>query len=109
MIEVKYFRMVAKLNICNCLYIFCNATLVWRCLLGLPPAYLRIFAVPPRVPDVAAPSSQWNGGVLSVSFARTSTRQTRALLMVGSSVWNGLPLAFHCSQRYILSDSTLVL
>src|SRR6218665_3513130 len=53
----------------------------------------EIFAIPPRAPEVAVPSDQWNGGVLSVPFARTSTRQARACSVVGPSVWNGLSLA----------------
>ena len=35
--------------------------LVWRCILGLAPAYL-IFAVPPRAPEVAVHSAHWNRG-----------------------------------------------
>jgi len=39
-------------------------------------------------------------GLLFVSFARTSTSQTRAFSVVDPSVWNGLPLA----QRLLPRD-----
>src|SRR6218665_1666909 len=47
------------------------------------------------------PSEQ---GLLVVPFARTSTTQARALLVVGLSVWNGHPLAQRLHPR-ILSDT----
>ena len=50
--------------------------------------------------QVAFPSYQRNGGgVIFVSFARTSTRQTRTFSVVGASVWNGLPLALRLLPR----------
>ena len=58
-----------------------------------------IFAITPRAPEVAVPSDQWNGGVLFVPIARTSTRQTRAFSVVGPSALNGLPLALRLLPR----------
>src|SRR6218665_1803734 len=66
--------------------VFRIAALVWRCLLSLAPAYRDT-------------SNQWNGGVLFVPFARTSTCQTHAFSVVGSSVWNGLPFALRLLPR----------
>ena len=57
----------------------------------------KIFAVPPWAPEVSVSSTLWKG-VLLVTFARTSWRQTRAFSVVGPSMWNGLPLV----QRLIL-------
>ena len=78
--------------------------MVWRCILGLAPAYLR---------DLCCPTSGTRGhsslrsleqGLLYVPFARTSTTQTRAFSVVGPSVWNGLPLSQRLLPR-ILSDT----
>src|SRR6218665_1303572 len=53
----------------------------------------NIFAVPPRAVGHQRPRSSlcsMERGVLSVSFARTSTRQARAFSADGPSVWNEL-------------------
>src|SRR6218665_1207408 len=66
--------------------------MVWRCILGLAPAYLRDLCHP--TPGTRGCSSLRSSeqGLLFVPFARTSTTQARAFLVVGPSVWNGLPL-----------------
>src|SRR6218665_3893097 len=51
----------------------------------------EIFAIQPRVPEVAVPSDQWYG-VLFVPFAFTSICQAPLF-------WNGLPLALQLLPR----------
>ena len=68
------------------------AALVWRCLQGLAPIYLRelcslISVVPGRRLLRSAEK-----GVLLVPFARTATMQNRAFSVVGPKIWNGLPV-----------------
>src|SRR6218665_1104764 len=67
------------------------ASFVWRCLLGLAPLYLRELCCPllSAMSSRSLRSSQQ--GFLLVPFARTSTKQSRAFSVVGSSIWNGLP------------------
>ena len=80
--------------------IFRIGAMVWRCILGLAPAYLRDLCCP--TPDTRGRSLLRSSeqGLLFVPFARTSTTQSRAFSVVGPSVWIGLPL----SQR-LLQDS----
>src|SRR6218665_1708540 len=59
---------------------------------ALPRPTSEIFAIQPWAPEVAVSSDQWNGGVLSVPFACTSTSQARAFSVAGPSVWKGLPI-----------------
>ena len=65
--------------------------MVWRCLLGLAPLYLRELCCPlcSAMSSRSLHSSQQ--GLLLVPFARTSAKQSRAFSMVGPSIWNGLP------------------
>src|SRR6218665_393151 len=63
----------------------------------------EIFALPPRAPEVAVHSAHRNRGYF-VPFARTSTTQAHAFLVVGPTVWNGLPLSQRLLPR-ILSDT----
>jgi len=65
---------------------------------------MLIFAVSPRAPEVAVHSAHWNRGLLFVPIARIYTTAVRAFSVVGSSVWNGLPLALRLLSR-ILSDT----
>src|SRR6218665_859020 len=84
--------------------IFRIGVMVWRCILGLAPAYLRDLCRP--TPGTrgcrSLPSSE--EGLFFVPFARTSTTQARAFSVVGPSVWNGLPLSQRLLPR-ILSDT----
>src|SRR6218665_2816005 len=80
--------------------------MVWRCILGLAPAYLRDLCRP--TPGIRGRTSLRSSeqGVLFVPLARTctSTTQARAFSVVGPSVWNWL----HLSQRFfprILCDT----
>src|SRR6218665_515601 len=79
-------------------------SLVWRCILGLAPAYLRDLCYP--TPDTRGRSSlrSLEQGLLFVPFARTSTTQACAFSVVVPSVWNGLPLAQQFLPR-ILSNT----
>src|SRR6218665_2036722 len=78
--------------------------MVWRCILGLAPAYLRDLCHP--TPGTRGCSSLRSSkqGLQFVPFARTSTTQARAFSVVGPSVWNGLPLSQRLLPR-ILSDT----
>src|SRR6218665_2327194 len=77
--------------------IFRIGAMVWRCILGLAPAYLQDLCHP--TPGTRGCSSLRSSeqGLLFVPFAHTSTTQARAFSVVGPSVWNGLPL----SQRLL--------
>src|SRR6218665_2350516 len=70
--------------------------MVWRCILGLAPAYLRDLCCP--TPGTRGRSS------LRSSEHRTSTTQARAFSVAGPFVWNGLPLSQRLLPR-ILSDT----
>ena len=67
--------------------------LVWRCLLGLAPAYLRELCCPTSGALGRRSLGSAEMGALLVPFERTSTMQNRAFSVVGSLLWNGLPLA----------------
>src|SRR6218665_1060159 len=75
------------------------AFLVWRCLLGLAPLYLRELCCPllSALSSRLLRSSQQ--GLLPVPFARTSTKQSRSFSVVGPSIWNGLPSQFRILPR----------
>src|SRR6218665_382649 len=74
--------------------------MVWRCILGLAPAYLRDLCCPP-------PGTRGRSSLRFVPFARTSTTQARAFSLVGPSVWNGLLWRNDCSQGFFLTHFTL--
>src|SRR6218665_2786259 len=78
--------------------------MVWRCILGLAPAYRRDLCHP--TPGTRGCSSLRSSeqGLLFVPFARTSTTQARPFSVVGPSVWNGLQLSQRLIPR-ILSDT----
>ena len=87
--------------------IFCIGAMVWRCILGLAPAYLRDLCHP--TPGTRGCSSLRSSeqGLLFVPFARTSTTQARPFSVVGPSVWNGLPLSHWLLPGFFLTPSTL--
>src|SRR6218665_2755060 len=72
------------------------AALVWRCLLGLAPAYLVEFCGPKQSARNSLSLRSADQGLLRVPFARTSARQKRAF---GLSIWNGLPLSIRSLPR----------
>src|SRR6218665_2842373 len=67
--------------------------LVWRCLLGLAPAYLVDCCGPTQSARSSFTLRSADQGLLHVLFARTYARQKRAFAVVGHSIWNGLPLS----------------
>src|SRR6218665_2739317 len=73
--------------------------LVWRCLLGLAPAYLVEFCGPIQSARSSRSLRSVDQGLLRVPFARTSARQKRAFAVVGPSIWNGLPLSIRSLPR----------
>ena len=75
------------------------AALVWRCLLGLAPAYLVEFCSPTQSARSFLSLRSADQGLLRVPFARTSTRQKRAFAVVGPSIWNGLSLSIRSLPR----------
>src|SRR6218665_2189312 len=75
------------------------AALVWRCLLGLAPAYLVGFCGPIQSARSSRSLRSADQGLLRVPFARTSARQKRAFAVVGPSIWNGLPLSIRSLPR----------
>ena len=78
--------------------------LVWRCLLGLAPAYLRELCCSTQ--DVQGRRSLRSSvqGELLVPYARTSIRQRRAFSVAGPSTWNGLPLHLRLLPK-VLTDT----
>src|SRR6218665_1208902 len=87
--------------------------LVWKCLSGWTPSYLRVFC---RSPSSCAgrrtlPSSVH--GNLVVPFARSATMRTRSFYVVGPITWNGLPVDLRhlpngaCSQLHNLLRTVL--
>src|SRR6218665_3491260 len=66
-----------------------TASMVWRCLLGLAPLYLRELCCPLHTAMSSRSLRSSQQGFL-VPFARTSTKQSRAFSVVGPSIWNGL-------------------
>src|SRR6218665_2621646 len=66
-------------------------SMVWRCLLGLAPLYLRELCCPLQSAMSSRPLCSSQQGLLLVPFGRTSAKQSRAFSVVGPSIWNGLP------------------
>src|SRR6218665_3358244 len=66
-------------------------SMVWRCLLGLAPLYLRELCCPLQSAMSSRSLRSSQQGLLQVPFARTSAKQSRAFTVVGPSIWNGLP------------------
>src|SRR6218665_989719 len=75
------------------------AALVWRCLLGLTPAYLAEFCGPTQRPRSSLSLRLADQGLLRVPFALISSMQKRAFAVVGPSIWNGLPLSIRSLPR----------
>src|SRR6218665_1128505 len=75
------------------------ASLVWRCLVGLAPVYLRALCCPPLSAMSSRSLRSSQQGLLLVPFARTSTQQIRAFSVVGPSTWNGLPSELRVFNR----------
>jgi len=70
------------------------ASLVWRCLVGLAPVYLRELCCPPLSAMSSRSLRSFQRGLLFVPFARTSTKQIRAFSVVSPSTWNDPPSHF---------------
>src|SRR6218665_3239188 len=68
-----------------------TASIVWRCLLGLAPLYLRELCCPLHSAMTSRSLRSSQQGLLLVPFARTSAKQSRAFSVVGPSMWNELP------------------
>ena len=83
--------------------IFRIGAMVWRCIPGLAPAYLRDLCCPPGTRGRSSIRSL-EQRLRFVPFARISTTQARAFSVVGPSVWNGLLLSQRLLLR-ILSDT----
>src|SRR6218665_2422003 len=66
------------------------AFMVWRCLLGLAPLYLRELYCPLHSAISSRSLRLSQQGLLLVPFARTSAKQSRAFSVMGPSIWNGL-------------------
>src|SRR6218665_2226273 len=75
------------------------ASLVWRCLVGLAPVYLRELCCPPLSAMSLRSLLSSQQGLLLVPFVRTSSKQIRAFSMVGPSTWNGLPSELRIFNR----------
>src|ERR1043165_3169170 len=67
------------------------AALVWRCLQGLAPIYLRELCCLVSVVPGRRLLRSAEKGVLLVPFARSATMQNRDFAVVGPMIWNGLP------------------
>src|SRR6218665_2049723 len=67
------------------------ASMVWRCLLGFAPLYLRELCCPLHSAMSSRSVRSSQRGLLLVPFARTSAKQSRAFSVVGPSICNGLP------------------
>src|SRR6218665_874969 len=82
--------------------------LVWRCILGLAPAYFRDLCCP--TPGTRGRSSLRSSeqGLLFVPFARTVTTQARAFSVVGPLCGMGFLCRNDCSPGFCLTHSTLV-
>ena len=83
------------------------AAFVWRCLLGLAPAYLFELCGPLSSARRTTPSVQLNS-LLQVLFARTFTRRKRDFSVVGLPIWNGLPSLSRTPFQAFLSQLKMV-
>src|SRR6218665_3663257 len=66
-------------------------SLVWRCKLGLAPAYLIDLCRAVLGARVADPFVLLGGGVLVVLFAHAASMQNRVISVADPRVWNDLP------------------
>src|SRR6218665_3379509 len=87
--------------------IFRIGAMVWRCILGLAPAYLRDLCCP--TPGTRCRSSLRSSeqGLLFVPFARTSTTQARAFSVIGPLCGMGFLCCKDCSPGFFLTHFTL--
>jgi len=65
--------------------------LVWNCVAGTGPAYLRELCVWSSVDSVRRLRSS-DMSLLKVPYCRSATTQRRGFVIVGPAAWNGLPL-----------------
>ena len=79
------------------------SSLVWRCLLGEAPLYLRELCCPVSSCDNRRSLRSAVHGDLTVPFARTATKQRRAFSVVGPVTWNDLPRTIRCLPRVLPS------
>src|SRR6218665_1480378 len=79
----------------KCMY----ASLVWRCLVGCAPVYVRELCCPPLSAMSSRSLRSSQQGLLLVPFARTFTKQIRAFSVVGPSTWNVLPSELRIFNR----------
>src|SRR6218665_107486 len=63
------------------------ASIVWRCLLGLAPLYLRELCCPLHSAMSSRSLRSSQQGILLVPFARTSAKQSPAFSVVGPSIF----------------------
>src|SRR6218665_961694 len=79
------------------------SSLVWRCLVGLAPVYLRELCFPPLSAMSSRSLRLFQQDLPLVPFARTSTpsHQIRAFSVVCPSTWNGLPSQLRIFNRTI--------
>src|SRR6218665_1138822 len=86
---------------------FLIGAMVWRCILGLAPAYLRDLCCP--TPGIRGRSSLRSSEqrLLFVPFARTSTTQVRAFSVVGPLCGMGFLYRKDCSPGFFLTHFTL--
>src|SRR6218665_363687 len=75
------------------------ASLVWRCLVGIAPVYLRELCCPTLSAMSSRSLRSSQPGFLLVPIARTSTKQIRAFSVVGPSTWKGLPSELRIFNR----------
>ena len=75
------------------------ASLVWRCLLGLAPLYLRELYCPLHSAMSSRLLRSSQQGLLLVPFARSSTKQIPAFFVVGPLTRNSLPSELRISTK----------
>src|SRR6218665_377098 len=89
------------------------APLVWRCLSGWAPSYLRELCCPLSLCAGRRTLRSSTHGNLVVPFARSATMQTPSISVVGPKTWNGLPVDLRhlpnvaCSQFHHLLNTVL--
>src|SRR6218665_2946022 len=89
------------------------ASLVWRCLSGWAPSYLREHSRPLSSYACRRTLRSSVHGNLVVPFARSATMHTRSFSVVGPTTWNGLPIDLRhlpngaCSQFHHLLKTVL--
>ena len=69
--------------------------LVWRCIEGLAPPYLRELCFPAVATEHRISMRSSVQAQLLVLCSRTLIRQHLAFLVTGPTAWNGLPVALH--------------